>query len=105
MFTLNKVFAITIPSTINVNVSIDSSAIVAGLLKTISKLTGGATAQDCMGAYVDNNGNLVTEKVTRVYAFSNDDLTEFFVNLASELKEELCQECVLVELNGVACLV
>lgn len=65
------------------------------VVDTLVKAFGGATLTDGQGAWVDAAGVLVTERVTRVDAFGPDD-TSVRAALATYIKRELSQDCVMV---------
>jgi hypothetical protein len=81
-------------------------------LKTIglfSSLFGGATYDAANGAWIMQNGNLVTEKVNIVYSFCGPiSLKQHFKQIlkeANRIKTDLGQEAVTVVVNGQAMFV
>jgi hypothetical protein len=72
-------------------------------LTRFSNLFGGATAVDGKGAWVNEQGELVKEDVTIVYSFAlklkNSNIDEV-VHYAKQIKDELNQSSVSVEVNG-----
>ena len=81
-------------------------------LKTIglfSSLFGGATYDDAVGAWIMQNGKLVTERVNIVYSFCKPiALKQHFKQIlkeANRIKAELGQEAVTVVVNGQAMFV
>ena len=101
--------AIYVPSTVYAHVPTDNSEIVSGLLKTLSEYFGGATAVPGKGAYVTDSGELVTEDVTICYAFVERAkvkiATDVAVEEAKRVRDQMRQECVMVEIDGVAHLI
>lgn len=103
---LTEKVAIYVPSTVNVNQSIDNSQFVSKVAIELSKLFGGATQTQAVGSWFSNDLNkLVTENVTIVYSNCNkSDLDKHLlqvVNIASQLCSDMTQECISLELNGV----
>lgn len=104
LFPLNCEVAIFVPSTINVNEAIDNTQFVKTTLAKMSCLFGGATAQSAFGGWVAEGGNLVTEKVTIVYANCTSEQLENniaeCVDYAKQLCKQMSQECISVRVNG-----
>ena len=104
IFDLDCKFAVYVPSTLNVNESTDNSIQVKEVLKELSTLFGGATATEAFGAWVCDNGELVTEKVTIVYSFCTSEQArehiQGVVKICEELKKEMNQESITLEYNG-----
>ncbi len=101
----NKV-SLYVPSTVDIRQSLTESATeeyVNRSLRFLANLFGGATALSAQGAWEAQSGDLVTEQVTIVYAFS-DTLTSDHLTAVRQfceaLKRELRQEAVAVEING-----
>jgi hypothetical protein len=105
MVGLSKKVAIYVPSTINVSEHIDNSKYVEHALFLLSSLFGGATSTNNVGGYVAQNGELITENVTVVYAYCSDSsyneenllkIKEF----CEFLKIKMGQECIGIEANN-----
>ena len=103
-FDLNCKFAVYVPSTVNINEETDNSEQVNKVMKSLSVLFGGSTATPAFGAWVCEDGNLVTEKVTIVYSYcTSDQATEHIdkvVKICEDLKKEMNQEAITLEYNG-----
>lgn len=105
MTVLTQSISIYVPSTRG-PARIDSRPYVAKIAKELSKLFGGATAIPASGAWVNANGELITEKVTIVKSFASpEDISrkraEVFA-LAKDLKADLLQDLVSIETpNGL----
>lgn len=103
-FDLNCKFAVYVPSTINVNESCNNEEQVKKVMKNLSVLFGGATATPAFGAWVCENGDLVTEKVTIVYSYCTSDQADAHfakvVEICEDLKKEMGQEAITLEYNG-----
>ena len=104
LFPLNCEIAIFVPSTVNVDEPVDNSQYVKATLAKLSNLFGGATAQAAYGGWVAENGQLVTEKVTIVYANCTSEQLEDNISECVEYARQLCremsQECISVRVNG-----
>jgi hypothetical protein len=85
-----------IPSTINVKESVDSSEWIDKALELLSNEFGGATSTSALGAWVSNQGELVKEGVTVVFAYANQDKLEWSINkiydFCLSMKQALSQE-------------
>lgn len=98
--------AVYVPSTTNVNVRLDERTALEwenSALTLLSTLFGGATAMPVRGGWVTNEGTLVTENVTIVYAFVNDLTTDSLLKVREfvlRMKVALGQEAVAVEIDG-----
>ncbi|WP_044640650.1 hypothetical protein [Risungbinella massiliensis] len=100
---LGNVVKIYVPSTINVSQPIDNTPYVDKTLTELSNMFGGATAVDGQGAWVSDTNQLVKEKVTIVYAFTDKldkAAIEKVVNYTKSLKTEMTQSSVSLEVNG-----
>lgn len=103
-FDLDSKVAIYVPSTINVNEETDNTAQVIRIIRRLSELFGGATASDAVGGWVAEDGQTVIEKVKIVYSFcTSDQLKEnisTIIEICEELKNEMSQEAITLEING-----
>lgn len=103
---LSNIVRIYVPSTIDVNKKLDQTKIDYYndlVLKTLSKLFGGATMQEGMGGWLDQKGNIVKENVTIVYSYAstiNDEIENQLVQLCEILLKDLSQESIALEING-----
>ena len=101
---LSHKFSIYVPSTTDVNKTVDNSEKVRETLRFLSTLFGGATAQKSRGAWVSNSAGLVVEDVTICYAYCNmfqrirhnKTVKEF----ARKLRDEMRQEAISVEIDN-----
>ena len=103
-FDLDCKVSIYVPSTINVNESVDNSAQVMHVITELSKLFGGATASQAVGGWVCDNGQTVVESVTIVYAFCtseqlNNNIDEV-ISICENLRDSMKQEAISLEING-----
>lgn len=98
--------AVYVPSTRDVDTPLAEAEIKALVQRTGEFLTerfGGATAVVGTGYYVAKDGRLVTELVTRVYAFSSQVTTSdrlAVIEYAAQLRDEIGQESVSVEVDN-----
>lgn len=103
-FDLDSKVAIYVPSTLNVNETTDNTAQVMNIIRKLSTLFGGATASDAVGGWVSESGETVIEKVKIVYSFcTSDQLKEHIstiIAICEELKTEMSQEAITLEING-----
>lgn len=101
---LKSKVAIYIPSTININQSIDNSEQVKKACVFLSGLFGGCTAVNASGSWISVAGDLIQEPVTIVYAFcskyqlmrAKKSIVKFCKNICSEMS----QEAVSLEINN-----
>lgn len=103
-FDLDSKVAIYVPSTLNVNEQTDNTDQVMNIIRKLSTLFGGATASDAVGGWVSESGETVIEKVKIVYSFcTSDQLKEHIstiIAICQELKTEMSQEAITLEING-----
>lgn len=103
-FDLDSKVAIYVPSTLNVNEQTDNTAQVMNIIRKLSTLFGGATASDAVGGWVSESGETVIEKVKIVYSFcTSDQLKEHIstiIEICEDLKREMSQEAITLEING-----
>ena len=93
-----------VPSTIGVKQAFDSIEWVDKALALLSKEFGGATASSAMGAWVSNQGELVKENVSVVFAYARQEQLEQSIDrvydFCLEMKTALTQEAIALEVNG-----
>ena len=101
---LNKRVALYVPSTVDVDVSVNSSEEVAAAARFLSALFGGATATEASGFWVSDERGLVSEAVTIVYAYGGAEAVEAALDsieaYAVALRERMRQEAVSVEIGN-----
>ena len=101
----NKV-SVYVPSTVNVNKRVNNSKQVLSVIKQMSLLFGGATSYKCTGGWVADSGEIVTEQVNIVYSFCDkqslhNNLAKV-INICQQIKKDMAQEAVTLEVNGKA---
>ena len=103
-FDLNCRWAVYVPSTKEVNQAIDNTEEVKRVIGELSDLFGGATATPSIGGWRCENGEVVIEKTTIVYAFcTTEQAIEHatdVITIAKRLCKQYSQEAVTVEYNG-----
>lgn len=101
---LKSKVTVYVPSTVNVNQAIDSSAYVELVARFLSEAFGGATAAPCAGYWVSDDKSLVAERTTMVFAYCSTEQAEKYmddvVRLCYRLKREMSQEAIALEYNG-----
>ncbi len=70
---LNHKISIYVPGTKDVNKETDNGEQVKKIIGVLSDMFGGATAGEHLGGWRSNSGEIVTEKITIVYAFCNEE--------------------------------
>ena len=102
---LHSKVSIYVPSTTNVNEQTDNTAMVDYVHTKLSEMFGGATCAPAIGGWVSEQGELVKERVTIVYAFCTDEqldkhLEQDVLPLCEQIKNDMSQEAVSLEVNG-----
>lgn len=95
---------IVVPSTNNVDEPVDNTEQVNKVARRLSELFGGCTARDGRGYWVSDTAGLVVEAVKEVEALSEDltdEQIDAVVKIAVDLKDEMGQESVLYEIDGI----
>lgn len=102
-FKLKDKVAVFVPSTSDVNQVVDNEKYINETLELLSKMFGGASAEDVKGAWVSEQYGLVVEEIKNVYAYAselNDENVGKIVEYCEKLKLELNQEAIGLEVNG-----
>lgn len=101
---LTQRVALYVPSTTDTDKPTDNAAQVERVAREFCGWFGGATAQPSAGYWLSDTAGLVREAVTIVYAACTaDQLREHLpdvLQLAQQIKQDMAQEAVSVELNG-----
>lgn len=96
--------ALYVPGTQGPATATDNAAQVERVARAFCGWFGGATAQQSAGYWLSESAGLVREAVTIVYAACTaDQLRERLpdvLNLAQQIKQDMAQEAVSVEING-----
>ena len=103
-FKLSSKITLYIPATIKVNKEIDNSEYVDKAASLFSSCFGGSTSTPAVGYWLSPVTGLVKERTTLVFAYASDqDLQtniDKVVEFSENLKEELSQEAIALEING-----
>lgn len=103
-FDLDCKVAIYVPSTVNVNETVSNEKQVMEITKRLSVLFGGATASDAVGGWMANDGQTVIEKIKIVYSYCTSeqlkDNIDTILEICENLKKEMSQEAITLEING-----
>lgn len=104
MFKLSSKVTVYIPSTTDINKQIDNSEYVDQCASLLSECFKGATSTPALGYWMSNTVGLVKESTTMVFAYASDtDLQtniEKVVTFCENLKKELSQDAIALEING-----
>ncbi len=104
MFKLSSKVTVYVPSTIDINVSIDTSEWVDTTATLLSNCFGGATSAETLGYWTSPTAGLVKERTTMVFAYCSDtDLQnhiEAVIDFCEHMKQELKQDAIALEING-----
>lgn len=103
-FKLSSKITVYIPATNNINKEIDNSKYVNECAALLSECFGGATSTPALGYWLSNVEGLVKENTTLVFAYCKEsDLEKNLdkvVTYCDNIKKELNQEAIALELNG-----
>jgi hypothetical protein len=106
---LNHAVAIFVPSTMDVDQVKDNAAQVQATLSFLGNLFGGATSSDAEGVWRSEDSGLVTEQVTIVRTFvakkALDQHIDDVIGFAADLKKEMKQEAIAVDIDNQLVLV
>lgn len=101
--------AVYVPSTQDINHATDNAEQVQRVARELAEMFGGATATTARGFWVSDAAGLVAEAVTIVYASCTDrqyhEQVPEVIRIAQRIKEEMQQEAVSIELDGILYLV
>lgn len=104
MFSLKSKITVYIPATVNINETIDNTEFVNKAATLLSECFGGATSTEALGYWVSDTAGLVKENTTMVFAYAReDDLKKNLdkvIDFCQDLKTEMKQDAVALELNG-----
>ena len=104
MFCLRSKITVYIPATIEVDRKIDNREYVDRAAALLSECFGGATSTEALGYWMSGSCGLVKENTTLVFAYaSEEDLKnnlDKVIDFCEQIKEEMKQESVALELNG-----
>lgn len=103
-FDLNCCFTVYVPSTINVNETVDNSQYIDKVMRKMAAMFGGSTSTDAVGCWLASNGEKVIEHITKVYSYCTSEQAiekiDEVLELCEWLKSEMKQEAISLEYNG-----
>ena len=108
VFHLSHKVSLYVPSEDETGKRIDQPAAVERVAGEFSDLFGGATATKARGFWRHSTGRIQAEAVTVVYAFAevlDDAAIDRLYALATDLKRDLRQDSIALELDGTLYLV
>lgn len=104
LFKLSSKITVYVPSTKDINVQIDNTKYVNEVATMLSNFFCGATSCETLGYWTSPTMGLVKERTTQVFAYCSDkDLQEHIeqvVDYCEQLKKELTQDSIALEING-----
>ena len=104
LFCLDHNIKLYIPSTVDVDKSIDNTEYVNLTLAKFGEWFGGATSYDATGAWLSQDKGLITEAVKIVESYATKEACieslDKVIKLAEELKSKLNQEAISLEYDN-----
>ena len=104
MFKLSSKVTVYVPSTVDINKEIDTSAYIDNCATLLSNCFGGATSTNALGCWTSPTMGLVKEKTTLVFAYCTteqlDEHIEKVIDFCESMKAELKQDAIALEING-----
>lgn len=104
MVALRSKVTVYIPATININENIDNTEYVNRAATLLSNCFGGATSTEALGYWTSPTAGLVKENTTMVFAFASEkdlhDKLDKVIDFCYEIKEELKQDAIALEINN-----
>ncbi len=101
---LSSKVTVYVPATVGVDQAVDNTEYVKRTAAALSGWFGGATSTPALGYWLSPAAGLVAENTTVVFAYTSDaDLAahcDELVGLCDDLKREMGQEAVALEING-----
>lgn len=99
--TLNNVIKLYIPSNIKGIVNKELQELYTNkAIELLSLKYGGATLNNTIGAWLDNNNNIVKEDITVVYSYMEDTIiSKEIIEFMEALKNDMQQDAVTIEFN------
>ena len=104
MFKLSSKVTVYVPSTMDIDKPVDTSAYIDNCATLLSNCFGGATSTETLGYWTSPTMGLVKERSTMVFAYCTDtDLQahiEKVIDFCENMKTELKQDAIALEING-----
>lgn len=105
VFCLANQVKIFIPSTLNATEKTDNSKIIDEIASKLSELNGGATISNGQGCWNSDTFGLIKEDVTIITSSCESINYSALYDIAYQIKIDMNQESVAVEINGKLYLV
>lgn len=106
---LSSSVRVYVPSTSDIDTSIDTSAVLTKVQTELTALFGGSTTFDAIGTWASPTAGLVKESVKIVQAHTDEATLKAaigsVIDLAEAIKVELAQDAVAIEVNNKLYLV
>ena len=103
-FKLSSKVTLYVPATTSINQTIDNTEYVNNAASLFAECFGGSTSTPALGYWISNTAGLVRENTTIVFAYASEkDLQsniDKVIDYAEELKNELKQDAIALEING-----
>ena len=104
LFKLSSKVTVYVPSTININQEIDNTKYVDKIASLLSECFDGSTSTLALGYWTSPSVGLVKEKTTIVFSYCTESALqaniERVITACEELKSELKQDAIALEING-----
>lgn len=104
LFKLSSKITVYVPSTTDINKEIDNTKQVDSIASLLSECFGGSTSSLALGYWKSPTQGLIKERTTIVFAYcSESDLQqhiETVITACENLKNELSQDAIAMEING-----
>lgn len=104
VFSLSSKVTVYVPATIDIDKEIDNKEFVDRAATLLSDCFGGATSTDALGYWTSPTAGLVKERTTMVFAYASEkDLRnklDQVIDLCEDLKKEMTQDAIALEING-----
>lgn len=104
MFKLSSKITVYIPSTCDINQQANTQKYIDNCAVLLSESFGGATSCEALGYWISNSAGLVKEKSTMVFAYCSDtdlqDKIENIIDFCENMKNDLKQDAIALEING-----
>lgn len=101
---LSSKITVYVPATNGIDQAADNTEQVKKTAALLSELFGGATSTPALGYWMSPAAGLVAEATTVVFAYAADAALQEHVGrvveLCEELKREMGQEAIALEING-----
>jgi len=101
---LSSKVSVVVPATINISEPIDNTSYVDRVATLMAECFGGATSSQTLGYWQSPTAGLVKERSTTVFSYCKEiDLQmkiDRIYDLCVQLKAEMSQDAIALEING-----